>query len=162
MSASTTPQFAPVSPQSEWANILRAVAIETFATTVGVKIVVPEDEEVRILAEVTGMIGIAGQVRAIFSLRCSLLSATRLASQMLGVSLEEAVTQRNDAVGEICNIIAGYFKSKIGLGDVCSLSIPTVLSGSNYQMHSPGRTWQLGLPLLYENEPIWLALDIRV
>jgi CheY-specific phosphatase CheX len=162
MSASSaTRQLAPVSPQGEWSNILRAVAIESFSSTVGAKIVIPEDEEVRVLAEVTGMVGIAGQIRAIFSLRCSLQSATKMASQMLGVSLEEAVAQRNDAVGEMSNIIAGYFKSKIGLGEACSLSVPTVLSGSNYQIHSPGRTWQLGLTLLYENEPIWLSLDIR-
>jgi CheY-specific phosphatase CheX len=80
---------------------------------------------------------------------------------MLGVSLEEAAAQKADAVGEICNIIAGYFKAKIGMGDTCSLSVPTVLSGTNYQIHSPGKTTQLGLPLLYEGEIIWLALDIK-
>jgi chemotaxis protein CheX len=150
-----------VLPQTEWTDILRITAIETFSTMVGVSVTVPPKGEVRILAEVTGMVGIAGAVRAIFSLRCSLHSATLLSSHMLGVPLEEAAAQKADAVGEICNIVAGYFKAKVGLGDLCSLSVPTVLSGTNYQVHSPGKTTQLGLPLLYETEIIWLALDIK-
>ncbi|MGA6981385.1 MAG: chemotaxis protein CheX [Candidatus Sulfotelmatobacter sp.] len=150
-----------VLPQTEWPDILRATAIEVFATMVGVTVVAPEEGEVRILAEVTGMVGIAGPLRAMFSLRCSLNSATMLSSHMLGVPFEEAAAQKADAVGEICNIIAGYFKAKIGLGDQCSLSVPTVLSGTNYQIHSPGKTTHLGLPLLYENEVIWIGLDIR-
>jgi chemotaxis protein CheX len=162
MSASSPAQpAASVFPQTEWPQILCATAIEVFATMVGVSVVAPPEGEFRILAEVTGMVGIAGVLRAIFSLRCSLKSATLLSSHMLGVSMEEAAAQKADAVGEICNIIAGYFKAKIGLGDVCSLSVPTVLSGTNYQIHSPGQTTHLGLPLLYENEIIWVALDIR-
>jgi CheY-specific phosphatase CheX len=156
-----SPAAGAVTPQSEWTDVLRATAIETFATMVGVTVVQPPEGEVRILAEVTAMVGIAGAVRAMFSLRCSLLSATMLSSHMLGVPMEEAADQKADAVGEICNIVAGYFKAKIGLGDVCSLSVPTVLSGTNYQIHSPGKTTRLGLPLLYEKEIIWLALDIR-
>ena len=105
------------------------------------------------------MVGIAGHMRAVFSLRCSLKSATSLSSHMLGVPLEEAAAQKCDAVGEICNIIAGYFKVKAGFGDLCSLSVPTVLAGTNYQIHSSGR--HLGLPLLYESEPIWIGLDIK-
>jgi chemotaxis protein CheX len=136
--------------------------METFATMMGATLVALEEGETRILAEVTGMVGIAGQVRAVFSLSCSLNSATKLSSRMLGVSLEEAAALKCDAVGEICNIIAGYFKAKVGLGDLCSLSVPTVLAGTNYQIHAPGRTWQLGVPLLYENEPMWLGLDIRI
>jgi chemotaxis protein CheX len=148
-------------PQAEWPDVLRVVAIEVFATMVGVTVVAPEEGEVRILAEVTGMVGIAGPLQAMFSLRCSLDSATMLSSHMLGVSLEEAAAQKADAVGEICNIIAGYFKAKIGLGDLCSLSVPTVLSGTSYQIHSPGKTTHLGLPLVYESEIIWIGLDIH-
>jgi hypothetical protein len=37
-----------------------------------------------------------------------------------------------------------------------------VLAGTNFQIHSTGRTWSLGLPLYYEGEPIWIALNIKV
>lgn len=148
--------------QSEWAEILREVAVEAFETMVGVTVTVSKDVEALILAEVTGMVGIAGQVCAVFSMRCSLKAATLLSSQMLGVSLEEAEAQRTDAVGEMCNIIAGSFKAKAGMGETCVLSIPMVLAGTNFQIHSTRRTWSLGLPLYYEGEPIWIALNIKV
>lgn len=129
---------------------------------VGVTITVPKNVEALILAEVTGMVGIAGQVRAVFSMRCSLKAAILLSSQMLGVPLEEAEAQKADAVGEMCNIIAGSFKAKVGLGESCSLSVPMVLAGRNFQIHSTGRTSSLGIPLHYEGEPIWIALDIKI
>lgn len=160
--SSPVQQTGKISPQTEWADILRAVAIETFATMAGITALVPEAGERFILTEVVGMVGIAGHMRAMLSLRCSLKSATMISSRMLRVSFEEAASQKCDAVGEICNIIAGSFKAKAGLGDLCSLSVPTVLAGTNYQIHSPGRTWQLGLPLMFDSEEIWIALDIRI
>jgi hypothetical protein len=64
-------------------------------------------------------------------------------------------------VGEICNIVAGYFKAKIGLGEKCMLSVPTVLVGNDYQVRSPVRDHSLEFPVLYDGEPIWIALDVR-
>jgi len=141
--------------------MLRETAVEVFSTMVGVTVTVPNEGDLPVLAHVTGMIGIAGPLSAVFSLRCSEHSAIMLASQMLGVSLGQATAQKCDAVGEICNIVAGYFKAKIGLGDRCKLSVPTVVAGKNYKIRSPGKDERLELPLLYGGEPIWLALDIR-
>ncbi len=123
--------------------------------------VIPEGADLPVLAEVTGMVGIAGSLSAIFSLRCSSNSATMIASQMLGVPLDQAAPQRCDAVGEICNIVAGYFKAKVGLGDRCVLSMPTVITGTNYQLRSRIQDVRIQLPLLYEDEPIWIALEIH-
>ncbi|MGA7696901.1 MAG: chemotaxis protein CheX [Candidatus Sulfotelmatobacter sp.] len=148
-------------PRSAWSAILSDTAIEVFATMVGAKVTAPEGGDFPVLAQVTGMIGVAGALRAVFSLRCSLLSATMIASQMLGVSPEEAAAQKCDAVGEICNIVAGYFKAKIGLGDKCMLSVPTVLAGNDYKIHSRSEDDRLEFPLLYESEPVWIALEIR-
>jgi chemotaxis protein CheX len=161
---SAPPQANPAgaaSPRTAWRAILRETAVEVFSTMVGVTVTAPEEGNVAVLAQVTGMVGIAGPLSAIFSLRCSLHCATSIASQMLGVSMDEAGAQKCDAVGEICNIVAGSFKAKIGLGDRCMLSVPTVLAGTDYQIRSPGKDARLELPLLYEGEPVWIALDIR-
>ncbi len=123
--------------------------------------VIPKANDLPVIAQVTGMVGIAGSLCATFSLRCSLASATMIASQMLGVPADEATAQKCDAVGEICNIVAGYFKAKIGLGDRCVLSIPTVISGTDYQLRSRVDDVRMELPLLFEHEPVWIALDIR-
>lgn len=151
-----------VSPQKDWPAILRETAVEVFSTMVGTRITAPETSAVPILAEVTGMVGIAGPLCAVFSLRCSSQSATTMASQMLGVSREEAAAQNCDAVGEICNMVAGYFKAKIGLGDICKLSVPTVVAGKDYKIRSAGKDERMELPAIYEGEPIWLTLDVRL
>jgi hypothetical protein len=41
------------------------------------------------------------------------------------------------------------------------LSVPTVLAGKDYRIHSRFANVRLELPLLYESEPIWIALEIR-
>jgi chemotaxis protein CheX len=128
---------------------------------VGVSVVRPDNNDVPIVAQVTGMVGIAGPLSATLSLRCSLNCAVQIASQMLAVSLEEAAAQKCDAIGEICNIVAGAFKAKVGLGDACLLSVPTVLAGLDYQIRARSADVRLELPLLYEQEAVWIALDIR-
>jgi chemotaxis protein CheX len=159
--ASQSSDPGAASSRAAWPAILRDTVIEVFATMVGVALTPPDSDQLPILAQVTGMVGIAGPVCATFSLRCSARSATLIASQMLGVSEDEAAPQKCDAVGEICNIVAGYFKAKIGLGDKCMLSVPTVLAGNDYQVRTRAQDVRMELPLVYEREPLWIALDIR-
>ena len=128
---------------------------------VGAELTTPTDPKDLLVTQITGMVGIAGAVSATFSLRCSTQSATKIASQMLGVAVEEAAAQQSDAIGEICNMVAGQFKSKIGLEAECMLTVPTVITGKSYQLHSRADYDRLETPLLYEEQPIWLALDIR-
>ncbi len=161
MTAPSQAKVTAIFPQSDWPALLRDTAIEVFSTMVGAKVAAPDHGDLPVLAHITGMVGIAGPLSATLSLRCSLISATKIASQMLGVSMDEAEEQKCDAVGEICNIVAGYFKAKIGFGDLCMLSVPTVLAGKDYRIHSRFANVRLELPLLYESEPIWIALEIR-
>ncbi len=44
-----------------------------------------------------------------------------------------------DSFGEICNMIAGGWKNRIpGLDSGCALSVPTIVSGSDYVLHPVG------------------------
>jgi chemotaxis protein CheX len=120
-----------------------------------------ENGKVPVVAQITGMVGIAGPLSATFSLRCSIEAATFIASKMLDVPVDEAAGQKCDAIGEICNMVAGYFKAKIGFGDACQLSVPIVLAGTNYQIRSRSDEELMELPLLHGQEPIWISLHIR-
>jgi len=113
------------------------------------------------VSNVTGTVGIAGAVRAVFSFRCSAEAAAKIASGMLGISVEEAAGQKWDAVGEICNIMAGHFKAKIGLEAQCMLTVPTVVAGSNYRIHTMAEGECFEIPLMYEGEQVTVALEIR-
>jgi len=146
--------------RESWRGSLRVSAQEVFSMMVGAEIT-QADAKAKVTAEVTGMVGIAGELSATFTLRCSAHSATRIAAQMLGVAAEEAATQQYDAIGEICNMVAGQFKAKIGLEGQCMLSVPTIVSGKSYELHSRADYDRLEMPMLYEEEPLWLTLDIR-
>ncbi len=83
------------------------------------------------------MVGLAGELCGILTIRCSAKTAARMASRMLGTDLESAGPEKWDALGEICNMVAGNFKNKIaGLGDGCMLSAPTVITGGDYSLHA--------------------------
>ncbi len=110
---------------------------------------------------ITGTVGIAGALSAILSFRCSAQCAAKIASRMLSVPIAEASPHQCDAIGEICNMAAGNFKAKIGLEDKCMLSVPSVITGGNYQLHAASATRRLELPLICEGEAVWIALEIR-
>ncbi|HUK25422.1 MAG TPA: chemotaxis protein CheX [Terriglobales bacterium] len=150
-----------VVPGERWGEVLRDATTEVFSMMVGAEITLSEAAGPPSLPSVTGTVGIAGAITAIFTLRCSTQSATRIASQMLGVSADDAASHNCDAVGEVCNIVAGHFKAKVGLGDKCMLSVPTVITGGDYRILPPAGGERLKLPLLYAGEPVWISLDIR-
>ncbi|HTR25938.1 MAG TPA: chemotaxis protein CheX [Terriglobales bacterium] len=149
-----------------WDAVLREATTEVFSTMIGVTVDVPpapnaSSQDASLVAYVTGMIGIAGAMRAVFSLRCSDNAAIKIASRMLCISAEEAAAQKSDAIGEVCNIIAGHFKHKIGYGDSCTLTVPTVVVGGNYSIHCLEKGERLEFPVAYEGETVSVTLDIR-
>ena len=150
----------PTLPTSAWASALGNSAKEVFSMMVAMEVTVAADDKPPVFADVTGVIGIGGAFTGVFSLRCSTGTANHIASQMLGVSMDEASAQAADAIGEICNMVAGQFKAKIGHEATCMLSIPTVITGKDYAVHS-SRCAEIEMPLLYNGEPIWIALDVR-
>lgn len=111
--------------------------------------------------DITSMIGLAGQLCGVLTMRCSPKSAAHMASRMLGIDPEKAGPEMWDAVGEICNMVAGNFKNKIaGLGDGCMLSVPTVITGADYNVHSMVDD-SLKAAFLFENEPVVVCLEVH-
>lgn len=112
--------------------------------------------------EVTSMVGMAGELCGVLSIRCEEKAAVLMTSRMLGVPPENAKSEMQDALGEICNMVAGNFKNKIaGLGDGCMLSPPTVISGSDYTTYSIADKPAIGVCLLFESMPIMILLEIH-
>ena len=105
------------------------------------------------------MVGMAGVLCGITTIHCSSDTAIRLASKMAG---DEAAKDPNivgDAMGELCNMIAGNFKAKItSLADHCMLSVPTVITGENYAFQSPEPSESVQVSRLFESSPIHISL----
>lgn len=118
--------------------------------------------EVRPPRGVTSMVGLAGRLCGVLSFRCDEESAVLMTSRMLGVDVGKVGAETSDALGEVCNMVAGNFKSKItGLGDGCMLSPPTVITGSDYTTYSVADKPALELMLLFETKPIVISLQVH-
>lgn len=149
-------------PRSGWRAALHDTVVETFSIMAGTTITVSESSHLGASPQVTGVVGITGDFIAIFSLRRSMDFAVKVAAQMLGATIDERGWQETacDAVGEICNVIAGSFKARVGSGETCKLTLPMVVMGGEYRIHSLGSKERIELHLLYENAPMWAALEI--
>jgi chemotaxis protein CheX len=112
--------------------------------------------------DITAMVGLAGQLCAVMSIRCRQQSADLMASKMLGLEPEKVGPELCDAFGEICNMVAGNFKNKIaGLSDGCLLSVPTVITGNDYSLHPVSDSAALEVRRLFENTPIVISLQVH-
>ena len=112
--------------------------------------------------DVTSMLGLAGQLCGVLTVRCHEKAAVLMASKMLGVPAEKVGHHFADALGEVCNMVAGNFKNKIaGLSDGCMLSPPSVITGSNYSLHSLADSPGLQVRMLFENLPVIVTLQVH-
>jgi chemotaxis protein CheX len=151
-----------------WLSVLELSAQEVFELMLGSHLVVAteaasqDQDQDKDGLDITAMVGLAGRLCGVLTIRCSSKSGARMASKMLGVDAEKAATEIWDALGEVCNMIAGNFKNKIsGLGDGCMLSVPTVITGGDYCCHSSGTAETLQINLLFEGDRIIAALEIH-
>jgi chemotaxis protein CheX len=144
-----------------WIPTLQLAIQEVFELMLAYPLEIACDSQSEEGLDVTSMVGLAGELCGILTLRCNARSAARMASRMLGVDADSAGPELWDAVGEICNMVAGNFKNKIsGLGDGCMLSVPTVIAGTDYSVHSMVNE-NIHSVFLFEGEPVVLVLEIH-
>ena len=148
--------------RSEWIFFIDGAAREVFELMLGCQLRSPEDESKSAALNVTAMVGLAGKLCGVMSVQCDGNSAELMASKMLGVDFDRVGGNGSDAVGEVCNMIAGHFKNKVtGLGEGCMLSPPTVITGSDYSLRSLADRPVLQVRLLFEGRPILISLQIN-
>lgn len=145
-----------------WQPVLELATEEVFDTMLGSHLELAAEPPSDDALDVTAMVGLAGLLCGVLTLRCSSRAAGRMASKMLGGEAERPDPEIWDALGEICNMVAGNFKNKIsGLGDGCMLSVPTVITGGDYNYRSLGDSSTLHVNFLFEANKIIVAIDIH-
>ena len=144
----------------DWPPVLEDATKEVFSMMVGAQLAAAADGKPAAFSNVTGVIGIGGAFTGVLTVRCSMDLALKIAAQMLGVPAKEAASQCADAIGEICNMVAGSFKAKVGHEATCMLSIPTVIMGKDYRVHSD-RCLKIEAPLSFDGETISIILEVR-
>ncbi|MGB6249107.1 MAG: chemotaxis protein CheX, partial [Terriglobales bacterium] len=109
----TTSAASPQPPDREnWLAILERSTQEVFEIVLGCQLtpVAPSQEKQK--GGFTAIVGLAGALCGVVTVCCGAQSADQIAKGMLG---EPTVSPRQiaDALGEICNMVAGNFKNKL-------------------------------------------------
>lgn len=109
----------------------------------------------------TSMVGLAGSHSGILALHCPKGLALRITSNMLGMEVADIDDDVNDAMGEIANMIGGDVKHIFSPGGAdLSLSIPTVIYGTEYVLESMSSRDALVIPFDCEGSQFLLCFKI--
>ena len=141
---------------------LETATREVFEIMLATPLKAVKHAEPPLVADLTVMVGLTGQMRGVLSIHCLADSACTWASRMLGTEMQDFDHSVRDAIGEICNMIAGNFKGKLpGIGDGCLISTPTVISGADYHLHSLSGGEHVEVSMGFDGAPLWVTLDLR-
>jgi chemotaxis protein CheX len=92
----------------------------------------------------TAVIGLAGALSGAFTVVVDEAGAKQITACMMGIEINAIDDTVFDGLGEIANILAGAWKSKISpLSSACLLSVPTVVAGTHYDIHRKTSTFRL-------------------
>ena len=149
-----------VRPDATWPALLDCAAKEVFKIMVQADITtMPNSEDAIPSGDTTAMVGLAGALCGVLSIRCTSNTAESITGRMLGSTGAVKPSEVPDAIAEICNMVAGNFKSKIAmLAEHCLLSVPTVIRGNDYEMVTIANGVHIALCLEYDGKPFWVCL----
>ena len=142
-----------------WKTIMECAVLEVFEMMAGARLELDPAPLREPRGEDTAMVGMAGALRGMTTVRCSRATSAKFASLMLGGDAASSPSTARDALGELCNMIAGNFKAKVtSLADHCMLSVPTVITGEDYSMETSEPTEGVTVALTCDGEPVWVSL----
>ena len=153
--------IARVGPDEHWPALIVTATQEVFHLMAGIEVQHVPDPPGRPSGNVSALIGLAGAMSAVLRVRCSPETTEHVASKMLGGDGIPEKSACQDALGEIANMVAGSFKAKIAaLVDGCALSVPTIVTGEDYEVRQVGKGERIEVCVDCEGRPVWLTLEI--
>lgn len=99
--------------RESWLPLLQLATEEVFEIMLGTQLEAVTEIQSEQPYEITAMVGLAGQLCGVLTLRCSFATAAVLTSKMLGVEVRQVDQQMWDAIGEICNKCSDLFRPGI-------------------------------------------------
>ncbi len=146
---------------AEWIPLIRSAVQEVFEKMLGCE-VVDRDAAPLEKSDLSAMVGLAGELVGMMAVCCDKPAACAVAGRMLGEEPPEIDDCVRDALGEVCNMVAGSFKARVpGLEKGCSLSVPTVLTGADYRLHSLAGVVHFAVSFSFDGLPFWITLDLH-
>lgn len=111
---------------------------EVFGLMLGVEVVSMDTSPAADAATetLTAVIGLAGALSGACTVQARAETAMQMTGRMIGMEVTSVDDGVLDGLGEISNMLAGAWKSKIDtLSGACLLSVPTVVIGTQYVVH---------------------------
>jgi len=153
--------FAKPSREQNWLPLLERATQEVFEIMLGCQVTRAEPSEHNVPSGFTAIVGLAGALCGVVTVCCGAKTAGQIAKAMLGDTADSA-GQAVDALGEMCNMIAGNFKNKLtGTDERCMLSVPSVISGREYRFHSLAQGNSMETVVLFEDAPVSIRLQLQ-
>jgi chemotaxis protein CheX len=151
--------------EEELARYVIAATKDVFSTMVMMELEdnYPLREPVtKLQCSITGMVGMAGIYSGILSIHCPQKLALTITSNMLGMDVDEAGEDVNDALGEIANMLGGHVKQVLSKGGLdLNLSIPTVISGESYSVNCMADKDCVIIPFSWNDTGFLVGLTLR-
>lgn len=109
---------------------------EVFHMMLGAACSAVEEPPVEEPETITAVVGFGGLLSGACVFRSGSSAALEIAAKLTGMEFAEIDDTVKDAIGEVCNMLAGAWKGRVpDLSANCGLSIPAVITGSNYHIH---------------------------
>lgn len=104
-------------------------------------------------AWVTAVVGFGGLLSGACVFRSGGHAARTIAARMTGVEFPTIDDTVKDAIGEVCNMLAGCWKGRVPeLAAHCGLSVPAVITGCDYQLHVQAPEFKLQYVYGFEDQ----------
>jgi chemotaxis protein CheX len=137
---------------------------EVFTTMMGVSCT-PTPAGMAHVAEeemISAVIGLAGTLSGSLVLYASGKAARRIAEKMMGIAVEEVDGMVRDAIGEVCNMVAGAWKGFDPLlASGCLLSTPTVVAGTSYELFSHNAPIRIQRGYRFEDQSFQITITCQ-
>jgi chemotaxis protein CheX len=135
---------------------------QVFATMVNWELtsVTPiEGDALRPKSNVVGTVSFAGERSGVVAFYSTMGTAQDIAGALLGLPPDETGAEVADAIGEITNMIAGSFRTRLAAdGGQWAISIPTVTVGSDFYTKYVSDVQRVLCPFRFGSEEIFVEL----
>jgi len=131
---------------------LEASVEEVFQMMLGVECRQDQEPSIAEAESVTSVVGFGGVLSGACVFHTGGAAALSIAARMTGMEFAEIDDTVKDAIGEICNMLAGSWKGRVPqLAANCGLSVPAVITGRNYQLHVQAPEFRLDQKYRFED-----------
>nr|WP_321468763.1 chemotaxis protein CheX [uncultured Desulfobulbus sp.] len=111
---------------------------------------------------ITGMVGLAGTHKGVLAVHFPKQIALAVTGSFLGMEVEEINEDVQDAIGEIANMLGGNLKTILSdRGKDIQLSLPSTISGEEYNFSSQAEAEQIILPFQAPSGVFYVEVELE-